>query len=103
MEPAPVIVGLPWYTEASYPQARDTMDDASQMPDGFADWLLEAQGVEARLVQQGVTVVHAELDPWRFTVWCRLRKLRCDAAARRQFAYDQACEAHPRGATVLLW
>ncbi len=80
------IIGLPWFSEDDYEQARHTMADAFTLPERYAAWLRGAETAERDLREQGHHPIRVAIVPADFQQWCDKRGLRLDAAARREFA-----------------
>jgi hypothetical protein len=79
-------VGMPWYTAIGYDRARSVMVDRHLMPPSFEDWQAGAERALDEVRRQGYVPVKAIVDHLAFPLWCRLRKLPCDAVGRARFA-----------------
>ena len=79
-------VGIPWFLEPDYEQARDMMLDSDSLPDRFEHWLKEAEQTEQRVKASGRKVARAIIDPFEFSIWCDDAGRQPDAAAREAFA-----------------
>ena len=69
--PADVPVGIPWYTETTYPQCLAIFSDADNLPSTYEEWLILAKETEQSLTDNGfIDVIRAEIDPVKFPRWC---------------------------------
>jgi len=89
MEPATVVIGIPWYRAEDWSTLKAMFPDGDQLHATHARWLAEAEKVEKRLSREGHQVKRVTLEPSVFRSWCLLRGLAMDASARTHYASEQ--------------
>ncbi|MFZ3352254.1 MAG: hypothetical protein WA268_15450 [Xanthobacteraceae bacterium] len=85
----PDATGIPWYEVDDYLQIRRIMADGDRLPLLYSHWLKRAEEAERRIVASGVRAIRVPIDPEQFRIWCKIRILRCDSAARGRFIHEK--------------
>ena len=89
----PFACGIGWYRPDTYARCLAIFEDASDLPDTFADWLRIAEQTERHLRREGMDVVRVEIDPNTFPAWCADNGItRVNRHARMQYGNTKALE-----------
>jgi len=84
--------GIPWYAEKDYPKLHSLFEDGESLPKDFYDWEEQAEESEQLYVRRGFQVFRVQLEPAKFSAWCKREALRPNAATRKRFAAVKAGE-----------
>ena len=87
--PAPVSVGVGWYTEGDWASVKATAVDAERFEASYADWVAMAEQALAQLRATGVAAQKSYVKASELLAWCLAHGLPNDAAARAQFVSEQ--------------
>lgn len=83
-------LGLIWYDEDDYLDARATMIDPETLPPTYEAWIRLAVEAESKLIRIGVPVLRARVRSIGFLAWCSDNRARPDLQGRSRFAFDTA-------------
>ena len=89
MSDEPNIV-IAWYAAEDWATIKARAADADKMDDSYADWLAGAMKLERTLRKQGTETLRVLVAPGALTLWCVMRGLKNDAAARSKYAAELA-------------
>ncbi|MBY0503688.1 MAG: hypothetical protein K2X03_07255 [Bryobacteraceae bacterium] len=90
-------LGVVWYRNAEEYRALLSMFEPESAPDvSYADWLEEAEAIEAGMRKDKRKMVRAYLDPQGFTAFCRQHNLKLNSRARQIYAACYAQKADER-------
>jgi hypothetical protein len=84
------VLGIPWYSRASYDACRALMADADELPPTYDEWRKRSHRLLHRLRLGGHTVVKAWIKVESFGSWCAKHGIPADGEARRTYADDVA-------------
>ncbi len=98
-------LGMVWYDEADYADARRVMRDGDSLPNAYGDWLARAVQAEGAVLALGVPVIRAPIRSGPFLAWCVTHRAEPDRRGRSRYAFDHAHDrfidelrgGHPRG------
>lgn len=83
-----VKVGFFWYKPEQYSLFLVVSEDRDTLPDGYAEWLAEAEKGLSDLRRRGVDAVKVECDLMEFLSWCAKRGCRVNSNSRSQYASE---------------
>jgi hypothetical protein len=83
-----ILVGIAWYSAASWAEVKDTAADPECFEASFPAW--EAMAISARreLQRSGVRAIECPIVPQDFFAWCELNSRVNNAAARAEFVSE---------------
>ena len=82
----PQVVGIAWYKEENYARLREIFADGDKLPPSFAGWHNAALATKEKLENDGLTVYCVDIEPNRFSDWCRSQKMMLNSEARNKYS-----------------
>lgn len=84
-----MVVGLTWYTEASWAEVKATATDPEHFEDSFAKW--EAMAVKARreFQRSGVRALECLIQPEEFLAWCKQHDQENNSTSRAEYVSEK--------------
>lgn len=83
-------LGIPFYSEAEWHQARAVMVDGHTFHATYAEFTAKVEQVQAQLARQGTPTIRVYLRMAEFLPWCRANGRQIDANARADYAAIKA-------------
>ena len=88
-----LLIGVTWYTEATWAEVKATATDPKCFEDSFSEW--EAMAVKARrdLQRSGVRAIECRIVPEEFFAWCTQNNQVNNSTSRAEFVSAKLSEA----------
>ncbi|MBI5592887.1 MAG: hypothetical protein HY881_20665 [Deltaproteobacteria bacterium] len=83
-------IGMAWYRAENFDRLRAMFEDGHKLHGTYKEWLLAAEKNRKVLESQGVRVVCVDIDPDRFSEWCKTNGKKLNAAARIEYSTRMA-------------
>jgi hypothetical protein len=65
------VTGMPWYTPETYGQLLAMVEDATEFPATFEEWLARAEKELDEFQMRGIRVLRIHFDANAFSAWTR--------------------------------
>ena len=82
-------VGLANYRKEDWLRWLEVVDDTDQWEDTYEKWKSDVDAMADRLRRAGLELVWVDLEPDKFSEWCKACGYRNDGEARSRFAAEQ--------------
>jgi hypothetical protein len=89
-----LIIGITWYTEATWAQVKATATDPECFENSFPEWKAMAVSTLREILRTGVQAVECQIDPQEFLSWCSQTNQENNAAARAEFVSVKLSAIH---------
>lgn len=83
-----ILVGVTWYSAASWAEVKATAADPECFEDSFPAWEKMANLARRELQRSGVRAIECLIVPQDFFAWCELNSRVNNAAARAEFVSE---------------
>lgn len=80
-----LITGVAWYRADQWRRLREIAIDAGKIEETYEEWLIYAEDISAKMIDQGIVIKKVPVDVNDLEAWCRQRALPIDGTARAQF------------------
>jgi hypothetical protein len=82
------IICIAWFKPENYLPLKVLFEDGDALHDTFFEWEKSANGLVRKATQEGLQVIHVDIDPVEFPKWCAARGLKLVAASRSRYASE---------------
>lgn len=88
--PNKITTAIAWYGAEDWATIKARATDSHKLHDTYEDWLADAVKNERALRRLGQHIVRIAIDPDALTLWCSLKGIDNDGAARSEYAVERA-------------
>lgn len=89
-----LVVGVTWYTEATWAQVKATATDPECFDSSFEKWKAAAVAARRNFQRSGILALECQIVPEEFFAWCAENEQENNAAARADFVSAVLSAAH---------
>lgn len=89
-----LLIGLTWYSEATWAQVKATATDPERFEHTFTQWKAMAVSARREFQRSGIQAVECHIDPKEFFAWCAQNKQQNNATSRAEFVSEKLSANH---------
>jgi hypothetical protein len=89
-----MVIGVTWYTEASWAEVKATATDPACFEESFEKWKAMAVAARRNFQRSGVMALECLIDPETFFAWCAANNQENNSTSRGEFVSEVLSAAH---------